>query len=159
MKNMRPKQACGLLRRIVGVGARARSSRPARKLMLAALVLAVATFGVVPAVATAQQDCAAISALTLTSDTPGVLDVSWDAPTGAAPTDYRVNWARSGEDYPSWSGQWEPLPWSPAASRLQSRPLFRYPVGRRPVGRTGQHGGSQVPPAGGGADGIQAQAP
>ena len=101
-KNIQPKQACGtLLRRIFGVGARARSSRPARKLTLAALVLAVATFGVVPAVAQAQQDCAAISALPLTSDTPGVLDVSWDAPTGAAPTDYRVNWARSDEDYPS----------------------------------------------------------
>ena len=27
--------------------------------------------------------------------------MSWHAPTGAAPTDYRVNWARSGEDYPS----------------------------------------------------------
>ena len=103
MENIQPKQACGLLRRIFGVGARARSSRPARKLTLAALVLAVATFGVVPAVAQAQQDCAAISALTLTSDTPGVLDVSWDAPTGAAPTDYRVNWARSGEGYPSWT--------------------------------------------------------
>ena len=104
MNHYRPKQACGtLLRRIFGVGARARSSRPARKLTLAALVLAVATFGVVPVVAQAQQDCAAISALTLTSDTPGVLDVSWDAPTGAAPTDYRVNWARSGEDYPSWT--------------------------------------------------------
>ena len=103
MKNIRPKQACGLLRRIFGVGARARSSRPARKLTLAALVLAVATFGGVPAVAQAQQDDGAISALTLTSDTPGVLDVSWDAPAGAAPTDYRVNWARSGEDYPPWT--------------------------------------------------------
>ena len=103
MKNIRPKQACGLLRRIFGVGARARSSRPARKLTLAALVLAVATFGGVPAVAQAQQDDGAISALTLTSDTPGVLDVSWVAPTGAAPTDYRVNWARSGEDYPPWT--------------------------------------------------------
>ena len=101
--NIQPKQACGLLRRIFGVGARARSSRSARKLTLAALVLAVATFGVVPAVAQAQQDCAAISALTLTSDSPGTLDVSWDAPTGAAPTDYRVNWARSGEDYPPWT--------------------------------------------------------
>ena len=103
MKNIQPKQACGLLRRIFGVGARARSSRPARKLTLAALVLAVATFGVVPAVATAQQDDGAISALTLTSDSPGTLDVSWEAPTGAAPTDYRVNWARSDEDYPSWT--------------------------------------------------------
>ena len=103
MKNIRPKQACGLLRRIVGVGARARSSRPARKLTLAALVLATATFGGVPAVAQAQQDDGAISALALRSDSPGVLDVSWVAPTGAAPTDYRVNWARSGEDYPSWT--------------------------------------------------------
>ena len=101
--NIQPKQACGLLRRIFGVGARARSSRSARKLTLAALVLAVATFGVVPAVAQAQQDCAAISALTLTSDSPGTLDVSWDAPTGVAPTDYRVNWARSGEGYPPWT--------------------------------------------------------
>ena len=50
-----------------------------------------------------QQDDGSISALTLTSDTPGVLDVSWDAPTGAAPTDYRVNWARSDEDYPPWT--------------------------------------------------------
>ena len=103
MKNIRPKQACGLLRRIFGVGARARSSRPARKLTLAALVLAVATFGGVPAVAQAQQDDGAISALALRSDSPGVLDVSWVAPTGAAPTDYRVNWARSGEDYPPWT--------------------------------------------------------
>ena len=103
MKNIRPKQAWGLLRRILGVGARARSSRPARTLTLAALVLGVAAFGGVPAAAQAQQDCAAISALTLTGDTPGVLDVSWDAPTGAAPTDYRVNWAPSGEGYPSWT--------------------------------------------------------
>ena len=84
-------------------GARARSSRRARKLTLAALVLAVAAFGGVAAAAQAQQDCAAISALTLTGDTPGVLDVSWEAPTGPAPTDYRVNWARSGEDYPPWT--------------------------------------------------------
>ena len=103
MKNIQPKQACGLLRRIFGVGARVRSSRPARKLMLAAFVLAVVTFGVVPAVVQAQQDDGAISALTLTSDSPGTLDVSWEAPTGAAPTDYRVNWARSGEDYPPWT--------------------------------------------------------
>ena len=103
MKNIRPKQAWGLLHRILGVGARARSSRPARTLTLAALVLGVAAFGGVPAAAQAQQDCAAISALTLTGDTPGTLDVSWDAPTGPAPTDYRVNWAPSGEGYPSWT--------------------------------------------------------
>ncbi len=103
MKNIRPEQAWGLLCRIFGVGARARGSRPARKLTLAALVLAVAAFGGVPAAAQVPQDCAAISALTLTGDTSGVLDVSWDAPTGAVPTDYRVNWARSGEGYPSWT--------------------------------------------------------
>ena len=85
---------------------RSRSTRtefPAGAQADAALALAVGIVGVVPSVAQAQQDCAAISALTLTSDTTGVLDVSWEAPTGAAPTDYRVNWARSGEGYPPWT--------------------------------------------------------
>ena len=56
-------EVSGVLRRIFGVGARAGNSRPARKLTLAALVLAVAAFGGVPAVAQAQQDDGAISAL------------------------------------------------------------------------------------------------
>ena len=40
----------------------------------------------------------AITGLTLTSDTPGTLTVSWEA-TSPTPTDYRVDWAESDEDY------------------------------------------------------------
>ena len=43
----------------------------------------------------------AITGLTLTSDTPGTLTASWDA-ASPTPTDYRVDWAKSDEDYQSW---------------------------------------------------------
>ena len=43
----------------------------------------------------------AITGLTLTSDAPGTLTVSWDA-ASPTPTDYRVDWAKSDEDYQSW---------------------------------------------------------
>ena len=43
----------------------------------------------------------AITGLTLTSNAPGTLTVSWDA-ASPTPTDYRVDWAKSGEDYQSW---------------------------------------------------------
>ena len=43
----------------------------------------------------------AITGLTLSSDTPGTLTVSWDA-ASPTPTDYRVDWAKSDEDYQSW---------------------------------------------------------
>ena len=43
----------------------------------------------------------AITGLTLTSNAPGALTVSWEA-TSPTPTDYRVDWAKSDEDYQSW---------------------------------------------------------
>ena len=43
----------------------------------------------------------AITGLILTSDAPGTLTVSWEA-TSPTPTDYRVDWAKSDEDYQSW---------------------------------------------------------
>ena len=43
----------------------------------------------------------AITGLILTSDAPGTLTVSWDA-ASPTPTDYRVDWAKSDEDYQSW---------------------------------------------------------
>ena len=42
-----------------------------------------------------------ITGLTLTSNAPGTLTVSWDA-ASPTPTDYRVDWAKSDEDYQSW---------------------------------------------------------
>ena len=42
-----------------------------------------------------------IIGLTLTSGEPGILTVSWDA-VDPPPGDYRVNWAKAGEEFPSW---------------------------------------------------------
>ena len=95
-------QAPGLFNRIFGAGGRAARTWPARYLALAVLLAAGATFGGVFAVANAQEADGAISGLALTSDSPGALAVSWDAPD-LAPTDYRVNWARADESYPAWT--------------------------------------------------------
>ena len=43
----------------------------------------------------------AITGLALTSDAPGTLTVSWES-ASPTPTDYRVDWAKSDEDYQSW---------------------------------------------------------
>ena len=43
-----------------------------------------------------------VTGLTLTSETPGVIVVTWDVPE-QTPTDYRVNWAKSSEDFPSYT--------------------------------------------------------
>ena len=51
--------------------------------------------------AQAQGADGAIAGLTLTSTTAGTLTVSWDA-ASPPPTDYRVDWAKSTEDYQSW---------------------------------------------------------
>ena len=51
--------------------------------------------------AQAQTADGAITGLTLTSTTAGTLTVSWDA-ASPTPTDYRVDWAKSSEDYKSW---------------------------------------------------------
>ena len=71
-------------------------------LILATLLLAAAIFGgLVIAVAQAQEADGAITGFTLASDTPGILVVSWDTPS-PEPTDYRVDWAKSGESYQSY---------------------------------------------------------
>ena len=51
--------------------------------------------------AQAQNADGTIAGLTLTSTTAGTLTVSWDA-ASPVPTDYRVDWAKSSEDYKSW---------------------------------------------------------
>ena len=43
----------------------------------------------------------AITNVNLASDQAGVLDVSWDAPSDTL-RDYRVNWAKVGESFPSY---------------------------------------------------------
>ena len=69
---------------------------------LAALLLAaVAITTFYFSSAQAQGADGAIAGLTLTSTTAGTLTVSWDA-ASPTPTDYRVDWAKSTEDYQSW---------------------------------------------------------
>ena len=73
-----------------------------RWVFLAALLLAavaISTFYF--SSAQAQTADGTITGLTLTSTTAGTLTVSWDA-ASPTPTDYRVDWAKSGEDYKSW---------------------------------------------------------
>ena len=74
-------------------------------------IIAIATLAVLAAVITtlalssftaeAQGNSGAIANLQLTSTTAGTLTVSWDA-ASPVPTDYRVDWAKSSEDYKSW---------------------------------------------------------
>lgn len=51
--------------------------------------------------AQAQENRGAMSAPTLTSDAPGTLAISWETPS-PVPSDYRIDWAKSGESYKSW---------------------------------------------------------
>ena len=73
------------------------------RLVLMAIILlaATATSGLYMGTIQAQSSRGAITGLTLTSDAPGTLTVSWEA-ASPTPTDYRVDWAKSDEDYQSW---------------------------------------------------------
>ena len=72
------------------------------RVFLAIMLLVAATFGALYVeVAQAQVVDGTITGLTLTSDAPGTLTVSWDT-ASPTPTDYRVDWAKSDEGYTSW---------------------------------------------------------
>ena len=84
-----------------------------KKIGILALTIALLTmayiFGASPYVSDgtfrtiqAQGSNGAITGLALTSDTPGTLSIAWVAPQDFAPTDYRVDWAKTGENYTSW---------------------------------------------------------
>ena len=66
--------------------------------VLAAVIIALALSSFT---AEAQGNPGAVANLQLTSTTAGTLTVSWDA-ASPVPTDYRIDWAKSGEDYKSW---------------------------------------------------------
>ena len=68
--------------------------------MIAVLALFVSTFGGA-FIARAQAQDGAMSDPTLTSDTPGAVVVSWTIPS-PTPSDYRIDWAKSGKSYNSW---------------------------------------------------------
>ena len=69
----------------------------------AVLLLAAGGFGwLVMGPAAAQEAAGAISELRLSSAVPGELSVGWEPPS-AAPVDYRVDWARSDEEFRSYT--------------------------------------------------------
>ena len=72
------------------------------QLVFIAVMLLAATVTSGLYIATVQAEShGAITGLTLTSDAPGTLAVSWES-ASPTPTDYRVDWAQSDEDYQSW---------------------------------------------------------
>ena len=68
---------------------------------LAVLVGVITTLALSSFTAEAQGTRGAVANLQLNSTTAGTLTVSWDA-ASPVPTDYRIDWAKSGEDYKSW---------------------------------------------------------
>lgn len=76
----------------------ARRSLPGDLHVLAALSIVAAVLAW-PSTGSASQP--AVTGLTLTSASPGTLVVTWDVPD-QVPTDYRVNWAKSSEEFPSY---------------------------------------------------------
>ena len=85
-------QASRLFHRMFGVGVHAGNSLPVRKLMVAVLLLVVATFLGVFAVAQAQAADGTMTGVTLASDSPGTLTVSDNDTPGVtvAPTSLTV---------------------------------------------------------------------
>ena len=85
----------------------------------------------------------AITGLTLTSDAPGTLTASWDA-ASPTPTDYRVDWAKSGEDYQSWKvddGHVYPAPTATAVTIADLEHDTEYKIRMRARYYRGEHEG------------------
>ena len=70
-------------------------------LMALLLALFVGLAGLTGASVSAQAEEGEIENLRLSSASPGELVIEWDAPS-ETPSDYRVSWAPSGSDFPSW---------------------------------------------------------
>ena len=71
--------------------------------LLAVFILLAISIAIVDRLpAFAQEDTKAIDVVRLVSNQPGELEVTWDAPT-STPRDYRLSWARVGENYKTWT--------------------------------------------------------
>ena len=78
--------------------------------LIAALLLVagvVLTGSGLAAPADAQAEAGAISSLTLVSNEPGQLVITWETPN-PAPTDYRIRWANASMGFPSYNAPNEP---------------------------------------------------
>ena len=79
-----------------------RAFQPWQMVFIAIMLLAAAvTSGLYIATTVQAESHGAITGLTLTSNAPGTLTVSWES-ASPTPTDHRVDWAKSDEEYTSW---------------------------------------------------------
>ena len=115
-----------------------------RLVLMAVILLAAATTsGLYMGTVQAQSSRGAITGLTLTSDAPGTLTVSWDA-ASPVPTDYRVDWAKSDEDYQPWKvdeGHKYPTPTATAATITDLDHDTEYKIRMRARYYRGEHEG------------------
>ena len=115
-----------------------------RLVLMAVILLAAATTsGLYMGTVQAQSSRGAITGLTLTSDAPGTLTVSWEA-ASPTPTDYRVDWAKSDEDYQSWKvdeGHKYPTPTATAATITDLDHDTEYKIRMRARYYRGEHEG------------------
>ena len=80
------------------------TSQPRTILTLAGIWIALLTLVFIGSHSTAHAGDGAITGLTLTSDSPGVLTINWTA-ASPIPTDYRVVWAESSSGFKSWKDE------------------------------------------------------
>ena len=89
--------------------------------------------------ANAQEDTRAVGTVRTESNQPGVLEVSWDAPS-ATPSDYRISWARADEDFLIWtdtSGNAFPTQTSYTITGLDEGVLYKIKLRARYNGSAG----------------------
>ena len=79
-----------------------RSTRTALVLVAVLILFATVVLNSYRLPANAQEDTRAIVTIRVESTQPGELSVSWDPPTDQ-PHDYRISWARVGEDFLTWT--------------------------------------------------------
>ena len=107
------------------------------------LLAAAVTSGLYIATTVQAESHGAITGLTLTSDAPGTLAVSWDA-ASPTPTDYRIDWAESDEDYQSWKvdeGHKYPAPTATAVTITDLEHDTEYKIRMRARYYRGEHEG------------------
>ena len=100
--------------------------------LIASIALTVAAC----AVSHAQEASGAISGFGLSNDVSGELAVAWDMPS-PAPTDYRVDWARSDEEFRSYKVDEGHLYPQGTVTRVSPGPRFSWTPdwGRLPLRR------------------------
>ena len=121
----------------------ARTFQSWRSIVLATILLATVAISTFYFATVHAESHGAITGLTLTSDAPGTLTVSWEA-TSPTPTDYRVDWAKSDEEYTSWKvddGHKYPAPTATTATIADLEHDTEYKIRMRARYYRGEHEG------------------